>query len=289
MAEWYIFAVLAAVLSGLIPVTEKKVLKGLDVLEFSCFFALMNLLLSIPLAFYIDLSMPLDVLAMIALSSLISSFAFYNMMRSVKAAPISTVSPLKNLNSTNLALLSYVILGEQLAPTQFMGIGLMVIGAYAMEMEGHVTNFMEPINRLVKSKVVHLVLLATLLYPISAMIDKVVLTKVSIYHYLIAAHFFIFLNFSFMVFWKHYNIKKLELDFEHSMGMIFLSSVLAVLSRLFQAKAMSLAFVSLVIPIRRMDSLIATIIGGELFHEKHLKQRVVSAIIMVVGVLLVVS
>lgn len=289
MAEWYIFAIVAAVLSGLIPITEKKILKGLDPLEFSAFFAFINLVLVLPLVFYTDMRIPPNVLVLMFFSSAIASVAFYNMIRCVKMAPISSISPLTNLNSAFLAILSYFFLGENLQIRHFAGIGLMILGAYVMEMESHIKDFFEPLKKMIKSKILHLVLFSAILYPISAMIDKVVLSSIDVFQYMVAAHFFLFINFFTIVLHKHYSIKKLELDFGHSFFWVLMSSALAVMSRLFQAKAISIAYVALVIPIRRMDSLIATILGGEIFHEKHLKQKALSAVIMVFGVYLLLS
>jgi len=289
MAEWYIFAIIAAVLSGLIPITEKKILKGLDPLEFSAFFAFLNLVLVMPLVFYTDMRIPLEILALMFISSAIASVAFYNMIRCVKMAPVSSISPLTNLNSVFLAVLSFFVLGEKLELRHFAGIGLMILGAYVIEMEGHIKDFLQPIEKMIKSKILHLVLFSALLYPIASMIDKVVLSRIDVFQYIVAAHFFLFINFSAIVIHKHYSIKKLEVDFGHSFFWILLSSILAVASRLFQAKAISLAYVALVIPIRRTDSLIATILGGEIFHEKRMKQKILSAAIMVFGVYLLAS
>src|SRR3989344_4339909 len=119
MAEWYIFAIIAAILSGLIPITEKKILKGLDPLEFSAFFAFLNLVLVMPLVFYADMRIPLEILALMFISSAIASVAFYNMIRCVKMAPVSSISPLTNLNSAFLALLSFFVLGEKLELRHF--------------------------------------------------------------------------------------------------------------------------------------------------------------------------
>lgn len=289
MAEWYIFAIIAAVLSGLIPITEKKILRGLDALEFSAFFAFLNLVLVLPLVFYADMRIPFNVLALIFISSAIASVAFYNMIRCVKMAPVSSISPLTNLNSAFLAVLAYFFLGENLQFRHFAGIGMMILGAYVMEMEGHIKDFFEPVKKMIKSKILHLVLFSALLYPIASMIDKIVLSRIDVFQYVVAGHFFLFINFFAIVIHKNYSIKKLEVDFGHSFFWILLSSVLAVMSRLFQAKAISIAYVALVIPIKRMDSLIATILGGEIFHEKRLKQKALAATIMIFGVYLLAS
>lgn len=289
MAEWYVYALLAGLFSGLVPIAEKKVLKGLDVLEFSAFFAFLNLLLTLPVIFYVDVRIPSGTLLLMYAASLIATAAFYNMIQAVKSAPVSLVSPFTNFNPAILAILAYFFLGERLAPHQMGGIAFIVLGAYVMEIEHHITDFLQPFRKMAKSNVVHHVALAGVLYSFSAMIDKVVLASVGVLQYLVTMHFFLFLNFFLLVLHKHYTIKKLELDFEHTFFWVFLSSVFAVTYRLFQSQAISLALVSLVIPLKRLDSLVSTIIGGEMFHEKHLKQKVFSALVMLLGVYLVAT
>jgi len=48
------------------------------------------------------------------------------------------------------------------------------------------------------------------------------------------------------------------------------------------------AKLSLIIPIKRTSTLFSSIIGGKLFHEKHLFKKIIAIIIMLFGILLLV-
>jgi len=46
--------------------------------------------------------------------------------------------------------------------------------------------------------------------------------------------------------------------------------------------------VSLVIPIKRMSTLISTVVGGELFGEEHLLRKSVACLVMIAGAYLII-
>ena len=47
--EWFVFAIMAAIVSGIVPSIDKKILKNVSVLEFSVFFAIINAVLVLPI------------------------------------------------------------------------------------------------------------------------------------------------------------------------------------------------------------------------------------------------
>ena len=53
-------------------------------------------------------------------------------------------------------------------------------------------------------------------------------------------------------------------------------------------KALSLTYVSLVVPVLMLTSLFVVFLGGEYFHEKYIKFRLAVSLLMLVGAYLVI-
>jgi len=67
-----------------------------------------------------------------------------------------------------------------------------------------------------------------------------------------------------------------------------LAAFFTVLADITYFYALSLTLVSLVLPIKRISTLFDTIIGGELFKEKHLLHKGLACLIMLLGIYLIV-
>jgi uncharacterized membrane protein len=62
-----------------------------------------------------------------------------------------------------------------------------------------------------------------------------------------------------------------------------------VLQTLFYAMALEVAEIALVLPVKRLSILMATIVGGKMFHEKNIMLNTIIGLIMLVGVWLMVK
>ncbi|MCK5334099.1 MAG: DMT family transporter [Candidatus Aenigmarchaeota archaeon] len=286
--EWYIFAIMAAVLSGLVPSINKKILNNMPALEFSTFFSLINAILVLPIAFMVSFDIPLKILALLFAGSFFGVMGFLYVSKALKIFPVSVVSPLTNINPAVLLILAVFILGEKPTITQVIGITTIIIGAYIIESKRHPCEILSSI-KIEKTSVLYITFLSATFYAFSSVIDKTVLKAITPLQYILIAHLFIASIFSFIVLAKTPDLKKLEPDFKKSFRWILLASVMTVAYRLMQAQAVSMTFVSLVIPIKHMNSLISTAVGGTLFHEKDLGKKMFACAIMLIGAYLVIA
>ncbi|MBI4168064.1 MAG: EamA family transporter [Candidatus Aenigmarchaeota archaeon] len=289
--EWYVFAVLSALFAALAPIADKKSLKSLNGLEFSTVFAISNFIILIPLVFFISSNVPLEIMAVLFVGSIFGTFGFLLVMKGMKKLPISIVSPMKNFDPAILAVLAFFVLGEKFTIRQIIGVTMIVIGAYSIEVKNHdLTNPLKTFFFSNKSKLYLFILLSGILYGFSSIIDKVVLSAINPLQYILIAHAFIAFNFSVLtVIANKPDLKRISSDIGKSAKWVLAASLLTVSYRLLQAIAVSMANVSLVIPVRHLSVLFTTTIGGKLFHEKHLLHRTISALIMLVGAWLIIS
>jgi uncharacterized membrane protein len=140
-----------------------------------------------------------------------------------------------------------------------------------------------------KSKYFHFILFAVIFFSFSALLDRIVLLKYSTpLRFLALVWIFVAINFLIIHSIKYDGWKGVVHTFKRTRWFVVLAGVFAFLSTLFYYQAAAVAFIALVVPVKRTSTLIATIIGGELFHDKHLLHKIIACIVMVAGAVLVI-
>jgi drug/metabolite transporter (DMT)-like permease len=285
--EWYVFAIGTAVLASVAAIIEKRTLIKENPLEFSTTLGLFNALISLPIIFFISSNISFGILLFVYLISLLGTFAFYLVAKAVRHMDISITSPLLNFESAILLVLAILILGEKIAPIQVMGISILVIGGYLLELPKNL-NFNTPLKIFLKSKYIHFIFLALIIYAFSSLGDKVVLNYMQPLELILISHLFIAINYVIMISILQNGFRSIKHGMKKAWKYTLLMSLFTTSYRILQAQAMSMIFVSLVIPIKQLSTAISTFVGGEFFHEKRVIFRSLIAIVMVIGAALVI-
>jgi uncharacterized membrane protein len=296
MLPWYVFAILSAVFVALSQIARKKVLYNEHALEFSVMRSLVIMLIALFLLPWVNFSLlTVEIMLLFFLVGFIAAFATILLSKAMRHMEISTVGPLTNISPIFLLILTYFFLGEKINIQQFGGIALVILGGYILNLDHKLSDLKRPIVKFFKSKHYHFLLIALILYSITAFLDKIVIDLMvdtgfgssTVY----TATFFIwlFMGITLMIilYWKYDFIQGLRHGVKVGGVLTFLSGLFSVISSLFYFQAISMNYVSLVIPIKRFSTLLTTLIGGELFHDHNLLMKIVACIIMVVGATLV--
>ena len=147
---------------------------------------------------------------------------------------------------------------------------------------------MRPFIHLFKSKYTQYLFLSLILYSFVSILDKVILTKTNQFTYLFFVQFFIMINFIFIIHLLHDGFKGIKHGITSAGKWIFFLALIFILQRTTYLASVSLVQVSLAFPLYRAGTLFSTIVGGQIFKDKHLVSRTVSCVIMVIGVVLIV-
>jgi uncharacterized membrane protein len=100
----------------------------------------------------------------------------------------------------------------------------------------------------------------------------------------------LFMNINYILFdWFRYDWRFIATDFQKGWHWLLLCAVFSIASMLafYHAIAAPAVAISLAFSLRRVSTLLETIFGGTLFHEKLFLQRVIACLIMLVGMILV--
>lgn len=286
---WFIFAVLAAFLTSLSTMVEKKTLAHLHAIDFSIVLSIFAALLSLPVLFTSSWdTIDAKALGLLLVVSLLATFAFIGVIRGVRHLEVSTSSSLFLLGPFITSLIAFLFLGEKLSPLQLGGMFLLALGIYVLETR-HFWRGGEFWSAIWGDKYSRFILFGLLLYGFTATGDRIALgywhipplLYTALVQLLIAC-FFIPIAISYRGgFSSSYQTAKANWK------LILLVALLTTGYRIMQSQAAALAAIGLVVAIKRSSALFTTIVGGEIFREHDLVRKTIACTIMILGVYII--
>ncbi|MBK8550593.1 MAG: EamA family transporter [Ignavibacteria bacterium] len=175
--EWYWLALISALLSAFAAILQKKVLGNISALKFTVIVSIFIALFSTVLISYLNLSAASSAsIIILFIKSIINATAFLCIMTALKNLEISRSLPLLAASPMVVALLAFIFLGEALTLPEVLGMLLIVLGTYILELKKNEKIYL-PFRVFIDSKYHRLILLALCLMSVSAVIDKLLLGK----------------------------------------------------------------------------------------------------------------
>ena len=297
---WYGYALLSALAIATVGLLQKKTLQHQHTAEYVAIFGIIKVLIFFSVTqSAIQWTVPNTILIWLLIDGLVGATAFFMVAKATRLLELSTAMPILSLDPGLVALLALVFLGERITGTQLIGLGLMLIGTYILELRHYPAgwwtkaNFrpgmlFDPFRELAKGRGGHFAILGLIFFSISGVIDRFVLQHVTPTTYL--AYILPTMAVVYILFFLRAK-QPLEILRPGRGYVIFIIILIAALhlgSNFAQAKAVSLAAVGLVIAVKRLSVLIDVIVGGKFFHEHNLMQKAVASTIMLAGVYFIV-
>ncbi|MDO8556628.1 MAG: EamA family transporter [Nanoarchaeota archaeon] len=279
--EWYVFALLSALLTAFIPIIRKKVLMHEHASEFTTTTYLVISIFFLPLLPFLDLSMNGSTFFLLVVKGLFLAVASLLFTKAARHMEISTVEPLRNLSIVFVLLSSFFFLGESVSLQQGIGLLLIMSGAYFLEVHKSQVSYAIPDRRLVWFVLANLVLVSLM-----AVIDKVLISRTDVYSILIIPAWI-----TVVIMFLYQSLKYRGFDdvihaFKTGGISIVVIALLAIVSDFLYLRALGVgaALVTVVIALRKTSTLLSTIIGGEIFHDHNLLQKTLASLVMLAGV-----
>jgi drug/metabolite transporter (DMT)-like permease len=288
--NWFLLAFASAVLSAAASITEKKALFGMRALEFSVLLALLNAALAMPLFLLVDFSgVSTEALLVLGAKNLLGSLAFLCMMMAIRNLELSGVLPMMVLTPGLVALAAYFFLGESLSAVELGGMGLLMAGTYVLEMKSG--DALAPMRVFFTSRSHYPILAALLLFTITSVLDRLLLTDLKLRPVPMMAFQQLFTAGYFVLFAliARRSFGELRLAAHGNGRWILLVAALTFGYRFAQIEAVALAPVALVLAVKRLSVFIGAMIGGRLFHESHLLRKALAIIILLVGAAMIIG
>ena len=290
---WFYLALISAVFSALAAISEKKVLFKLDALDFSFFVSLVTLIFSIPFFFDAPLDMSLSTpLIILFAKAILSALAFLCVMLAIKNLEISEALPLLALSPGLVAVLGVLLIQDTLVINEWIGLALMLIGTYILELRKDDKSFFDPFKSLLRLNKYKYVFFALFLFSITSLIDRVLLKefKLPAYTFMAYQQLFFAVIFTTMILIRKKKVNDIFKPLNKNViYLILLISLFTVIYRYTQIEATKIAAVALVLSVKRLSVLMAVIIGGKLFKESNILKRLIAAVIILTGLIILVN
>ena len=224
--------------------------------------------------FYIAmfLSIPLDIIALLLY------------MKAIKVSPLSLTLPFLSLTPVFLIGTSYVILGEKPDKSGFIGIILVVIGSYLLNVHTISRGVFEPFKAIAKEQGSVLMIVVAFVFSIGVCFGKIAVQHSNpaffsvIYIFLLSLFLFIIVSFKSKQF--------LSKSISRPVPFVFIGMLIAIMI-VTHLKAISLIEVSYMISVKRLSILIGVIYGVMFFNETNIKERFLGATVMVSGITMI--
>jgi uncharacterized membrane protein len=220
------------------------------------------------------LAVPLDIIAVLLY------------IRAIKVSPLSLTLPFLSLTPIFLIVTSYIILGEKPDKFGFIGIMLVVIGAYLLNAHTISQGFLAPFKAIAKEKGSVLMIIVAFIFSIGACLGKIAVQHSSpaffsvIYIFLLSLFLFIIISFKS----KHFLSKSIS----RPVPFIFIGMLIAIMI-ITHLKAISLIEVSYMVSVKRLSILFGVLYGFMFFKEANIKERFLGATVMVSGIIVIAA
>ncbi len=283
---WLIFGILTAFFEAIKDVFSKQNLKKNDEYVVAWSLAFFSAIFLTPFLFFIkipQLNPQLNPQFWISLSigGSINAVTAILYIKAIKLSDLSLTVPLVALTPLFMLFTSPLIVGEYPNFFDYIGIFLIVIGSYLLNIKEKSKGYLAPFKALLHEPGPKLMLIVAFLWSITSNFDKIGVQNSSPIFWL----FSLFTTMSILLLPVLLNktpnpsrkiIKHLPLlvtmGFFNALGVIF------------QMQALTMTLVVQVIAVKRTSVLMGVLFGHFIFKEKDIQQRLLGAAIMIVGV-----
>jgi uncharacterized membrane protein len=205
-------------------------------------------------------------------------------MKAIKVSPLSLTLPFLSLTPVFLIGTSYIILGERPDRSGFIGIILVVIGAYLLNVHTISRGLFEPFKAIAKEQGSVLMIIVAFTFSIGVCFGKIAIQHSDpiffsiVYSFLLS--FFLFLVISFKT--KRFFSKAISRPVP-----FLLIGILITIMVITHVKAINLVEVSYMISVKRLSIIFGVIYGVVFFKETNIKERFLGATVMVSGIIMI--
>jgi drug/metabolite transporter (DMT)-like permease len=282
---WLVFAILTAFFESLKDVKSKQSLRYVDEYWLTWAVQLIAVLGLLPVLLYTGIP-PLGPNFGWALlfGGGLNVWAFLLYVQAIKSTDLSLTVPLVTLTPLFMLITSPLMVGEFPSLMDGVGVMLIVIGSYILNLSAQRQGWLAPLRSLLTNPGCRKMLLVAFLWSFTANLDKVGVANSSPFFWSVTLLLFIACGITPMLLYRFNTSPPTQL--RPHWQLLGLTGGLAALAIGFQMMAITMTSVAQVIAVKRMSSLISVLFGHFLFQEQGLRERLSGAIVMVLGVVI---
>lgn len=278
-AIWFVYSILCAFFLSLMDVATKKLSSSIGEFEI----ALGRIGFAVPVLWLFALFEGIPpvngkIIGVYLFSLPLEAAATLLYIRALSLSPLSLTVPFLSFTPVFLLATSPVMMGERAGPAGVIGVMLIALGAYALNLGSIRQGSFAPLRALIRERGSLLMLAVALIYSVTANFGKmgVLYSSPSFF----AATYFSLLALALLVVVL---LKKGRVGvFRREMLPLGLLSGVMIT---FHMLAIELINVSYMIAVKRSSLLFGILFGALVFREKGLRERLPAGVLMMIGIL----
>jgi drug/metabolite transporter (DMT)-like permease len=286
---WFALALFYALWASINLTVIKKILSSLDSLTA----LFLSLLFTLPFSFaivYLTSGIPhanLNFFQSIIIAGVLDVIAFVASFWALKSSPISEIAPLSSITPIFTAILAIFLLKEVPTLPKIIGIIIIVIGTYFLNISQVKNGILAPVKKLFQSRGVQLYFFANLLWSITPVLQKNAILntipKTPMFASLVDFSVIVILLLPFAI--QRIRIKKINI--KRYFWIFLLLGFFSALSQYAAYTAFSLTYVGYANATFKFSSVFMIFLGFIFFKEKNIKEKLLGAAIMLIGAVIV--
>ena len=283
----FLYIILATILFSFVTVGQKKLLTKRN--EYVTLWGIT--LCSIPLFLILNIYFGLPEISsnfwlFLGINVVLNFFAQILLYKALKLSDISLIIPLLSFTPVFLLFTSWIILGEFPTLLGLVGILIIVFGTWLLNISEIKKGIFAPFKAILTNKGSLFALFVAIIWSITSNVDKLALQESSPLFFISCFSLSLAVLFSFIVFIKFRD--RIKPEFFSSFWQFLLIGSTWAMAIWLQMLAISKILVPYVISIKRTHSILTVIWGKIFFKEKNIKSRLIGAIVMALGAIMIV-
>jgi drug/metabolite transporter (DMT)-like permease len=285
---WILMALIAALTGGTSDALTKKALQLHDEYTIAWLRQLVVVLFLAPCLFFIPIpALDGDFYKAFFAALPFEVIAYILYMKAIKISPLSLTVPFLSLTPVCLIIIPYIMLGELVSFRGGIGILMIALGSYTLNLKEIGKGFLEPIKAIGKEKGSVFMIIVAILYGFTNTFGKHAINHSSALFFGVTYNLAFFIVLSPVIF-KVGKIHSHGRICKESLKISFLPGFFAAVTTIFYTIAMSLANVAYSVAVSRLSLLVGVIYGHFLFKETGFRERLVGTTLMLIGFLIIV-
>jgi uncharacterized membrane protein len=282
---WFIFSILTAFFESMKDVSSKKSLKNTDDYIVSWSYSFFSLPFLIPILFFMEIpSLNSQFWIILIITGSLGSISTIIYMKAIKSSDLSITTPMLTFVPLFLLITSPLMLGEFPNLIGLIGIFLIFAGSYLLNIKEINLGYLSPLRKLLKEKGPRLMLIVAFLWSISSNLHKMGIQESSPTFWVISTEIFLTIVLTpIMLYKSQKNLDEIKTGWKALVPI----GLFSALTLIFQMNAFKLALVVYVISVKRISAILDVLLGHFIFKEKNVYERLIGAVIMVIGVLFI--
>ncbi len=284
---WFILSLLGAFLDATYYMFLKKYLKNIDQHVLASGIYLFSFVVLITISFIKGLpAVQEGFFLTLSITVGINLIAIILLLKAFITTDLSLTVPMMSFTPAFLILTSFLILGEFPTLIGIAGIALIVIGSYVLNLNVKKKGLLYPFKELFRNKGTLFMLIVAFLFSISSNYDKLTVLKSD--PVFSTAMFCLSLGLLFFIISLAKKKQVLSIYQDNFYRFLLIAAILSV-GGIAVNSALTMQIVPYVLSIKRISIIFGVIYGFWIFKEKHMLNRAVGAVIMLLGAVMIIA